>query len=175
MGPPLLPLHENCRARAAVKPLAVAAAALFSLRMGRPRKAAKASRANGAQAQNKGKAVDVKDECFGGYSPGGTYVVSTTKVRRQMAKGEVRRCELGCEKDVFTFCLYHGKCLDFDEGSARKDRRSKDGVDLERWDAAKEEAVKLLKRVADKPQRTKLATLRKLARGAEVPIKFEAA
>jgi hypothetical protein len=52
-----------------VKPLAVAAAALFSLRMGRPRKAAKASRANGAQAKNKGKAVNVKEECFGGYSP----------------------------------------------------------------------------------------------------------
>jgi hypothetical protein len=104
-----------------------------------------------------------------------SYVVSTTTVRREMAKGEVRRNELGCEKDVFTFCLYHGKCLDFDESSARKDRRSKDGVDLERWDAAKEEAAKLLRRVADKPQRTKLATLRKLVRGAEVPIKFKAA
>ena len=39
--------------------------------MGRPKKAALASRANGATAKNKGKAVDVKKELFGGYSPGG--------------------------------------------------------------------------------------------------------
>ena len=57
--------------------------------MGRPKKAAQASKANGATAKNKGKAVDVKKELFGGYSPGGSYTIKTISVRRPMAKGEV--------------------------------------------------------------------------------------
>ena len=44
--------------------------------MGRPKKAAHASRANGAMASNKGKAVDVKKELFGGFDDEGRYVIS---------------------------------------------------------------------------------------------------
>jgi hypothetical protein len=76
--------------------------------MGRPKKAAHASRANGAMASNKGKAVDVKKELFGGFDDEGRYVISVVDVRRTMAKGEVRVREVGCEHDVFTYCLYHG-------------------------------------------------------------------
>ena len=43
--------------------------------MGRPKKAAAASRANGSLAGNKGKIVNGKDELFGGYSKDGAYIV----------------------------------------------------------------------------------------------------
>ena len=84
--------------------------------MGRLKKSVRASRTNGALAKNKGLAVDVKKELFGGYSPGGTYHINTVDVRRTMAKGEVRGASVGCEHDVFTYCLYHGSFLRFSEG-----------------------------------------------------------
>ena len=74
--------------------------------MGRLKKSVRASRSNGALAKNKGLAVDVKKELFGGYSPGGTYHINTVDVRRTMAKGEVRGASVGCEHDVFTYCLH---------------------------------------------------------------------
>ena len=47
-----------------------------------------------------------------------------------MAKGEVRRLVSGCERDVFTYCLYHSTFLRFDEGSAqRKKMKCASGVD----------------------------------------------
>ena len=82
--------------------------------MVRPKKAAAASRANGGRAANKGKVVNGKEELFGGYDTDGTYVVKKIIVKRELAKGEMRRHEQGCEAHVLTFCLYHGefkRCL----------------------------------------------------------------
>ena len=71
-------------------------------------------------ASNKGKAVDVKKELFGGFDDEGRYVISVVDVRT-MAKGEVRVREVGCEHDVFTYCLYHG---DFEHINGGDDRDS---------------------------------------------------
>ena len=144
--------------------------------MGRPKKAAQASRRNGARATNKGKATNVKKELFGGYSPRGSYVIKSTEVRRKMSKGEVRRHELGCEHDVFTFCLYHGKFLRFDEGELgsgkAKPATTKAGVDLQRWQEARDKATLMLEQCADQDPRSKMAKLRKRTMGAKVAIKF---
>ena len=150
----------------------------LSVVMGRPSKAKQASRNNGAHANNKGKAVNVKKELFGGYSPGGSYVIKTVDVRRTMAKGEVRRHELGCEHDVFTFCLYHSKFLRFDEGEERnedeKDEATWDEgrVVPSRWRAASARATQMLKQCADWSPQEKMAQLRKRTKGAKVRIKF---
>ena len=80
--------------------------------MARPKKSAVASRANGGMSKNKGKPADVKEELFGGYNEAGGYVIKTTQVRRKMAKGEVRILDIGCEHDVFTYCLYHGYTME---------------------------------------------------------------
>ena len=144
--------------------------------MGRPKKAAQASKANGATAKNKGKAVDVKKELFGGYSPGGSYTIKTIAVRRTMAKGEVRQRKLGCEHDVYTFCLYHGTFARFDDGDAGdkqgKKRMYPGGVDAERWDAATKRAALMLEQSAELDPKAKMAQLRRRTKGAKVRIKF---
>ena len=148
--------------------------------MGRPKKSALASRNNGARATNKGMAKNVKKELFGGYSPRGSYmgsyVIKTVAVRREMSKGEVRRREQGCEHDVFTFCMYHGKFLRFDkddEGSGKgKQSVTSTGVDLQRWQDASERATKMLEECADDDPRSKMARLRKRTKGATAKIRF---
>ena len=112
--------------------------------MGRPKKSTVASRNNGSCATSKGLAVNVKDELFGYYSDDGTYVIKKTSVRCEMAKGEVRMNECGCETHVFTFCLYHSKSQLFDDGSSPYDKDAtygKDGVNIRRWEAARLKAA----------------------------------
>ena len=103
-------------------------------------------------------------------------MIKTVSVRRTMAKGEVRQCELGCEHGVFTFCLYHGKFLRFDDGDASdkqgKKRMHSGGVDAERWDAAEKRAALMLEQCADADPKAKMAQLRKRTKGAKVRIKF---
>jgi len=143
--------------------------------IGRPRKATQASRANGALAKNKGKPVDVKEELFGGFDKDDSYVIRTVKVRRQMAKGEIRRHELGCEANVFTYCLYHGNFVHFEDGDQRDGQRKRvweSGVDADRWEAAAKRARQMLEQCADASPRAKIAKLRKLVKGAKVRIKF---
>ena len=161
----------------AFAPLGGADAGAHAGPMGRPKKAAHASRANGAMASNKGKAVDVKKELFGGFDDEGRYVISVVDVRRTMAKGEVRVREVGCEHDVFTYCLYHG---DFehinggDDSDGKGKRRMYNGtVDADRWDAAAKQARIMLKECADAAPKAKITKLRKLTKGAKAPIKFK--
>ena len=81
--------------------------------MGRPKKAAAASRANGGRAANKGKVVNGKEELFGGYDTDGTYVVKKILVKRELAKGKITKYDQGCERDVlmhvFTFAFTSGE------------------------------------------------------------------
>ena len=63
-----------------------------------------------------------------------------------MAKGEQRVDESGCELDVFTFCLYHGKSQLFDDGSKRYEKHAtygKDSVNICRWEAACKKAAQM--------------------------------
>ena len=128
-------------------------------------------------ASNKGKAVDVQKELFGGFDEDGGYVIKTISVRRTMAKGEVKVRELGCEHDVFTFCLYHSKVARFDVGgnSDGKCQTKWNGghVDADRWRAAQQKARQMLKECKDAAPAAKIAKLRKLTKGAKVPIAFE--
>ena len=141
--------------------------------MGRPKKSAQASRTNGAKAKNKGLAVNVNMELFGGFSDDGTYVIKPTPVRREMAKGEVRRRVSGCERDVFTYCLYHGTFLRFDEGSApKKKMKWASGVDPVRWEAAEERALVMLEQCKDLSPQQKIAKLRKRMKGSSAKVKF---
>ena len=146
--------------------------------MGRLKKSVRASRTNGALAKNKGLAVDVKKELFGGYSPGGTYHIRTVDVRRTMAKGEIRGPSVGCEHDVFTYCLYHGSFLRFGKGEQPSKQRvckTKYGpVDLNRWDDARKKAAQMLEQCADMDPKAKADILRKRAKGAKVRINFDA-
>ena len=140
--------------------------------MGRPKKAALASRANGSRATNKGKLVHAKKELFGGYDNRGKYVIMTIQVPRKVAKGEVLRREFGCELDVFTFCLYHGKFARFDDGKSRDKKLWKSGVDPDRWEAARERAKKMVEQCANLDPQSKMATLRKLTKDSKEPIRF---
>ena len=93
-----------------------------------------------------------------------------------MAKGEQRVDESGCELDVFTFCLYHGKSQLFDDGSKRHEKHAtygKDGVNICRWEAARKKAAQMQEQCTHLDIREKMALLRKRTKGAKVPIKFE--
>ena len=144
--------------------------------MGRPKKSAVASRANGGLATNKGKAVNVKEGLCGGYDTDGTYVVRKTLVRSKMAKGEVLRYEAGCEADVFTFCLYHSEFKTFndgDESNGKPATYGKDGVSIAGWEAARKKAATMKEKCAALSARAKAAKLRKCMKGADVWIRFE--
>ena len=144
--------------------------------MGRPKKSAVASRANGGCAGNKGKVVNGSEELFGHYSTGGTYVVTKTIVKRELAKGEVRQYEQGCERDVFTFCLYHGefKSANADSGpSSDAATYGKGGVSIAGWKAACKKAATMIKECSLLSARAKVAKLRKIMKGADVRIKFQ--
>ena len=128
-------------------------------------------------ACNKGKAVNVKKELFGGFSKDGRYVISVVSVRCTMAKGEVRVRVKGCERDVFTYCLYHGDFAHIDGGGDSdgkgKKRMYASGVDADRWDAAAKQARLMLKECVDASPKAKIAKLRKLTKGAKVRITFK--
>ena len=144
--------------------------------MVRPKKSVVASRANGGRAANKGLAVNVKEELFGFYSSSGSYVIKKSHVRRDMAKGEVRVRESGCELNVFTFCLYHSKLLRSAEDNKQNKnarRYGKDGVIIERWTEAEERAALMVEKCAHLDTCEKLALLRKHTKSAKVQIEFE--
>ena len=106
--------------------------------MVRPKKAAAASRANGGRAANKGKVVNGKEELFGGYDTDGTYVVKKILVKRELAKGEITKYDQGCERDVFTFCLYHGEFKTSNDSSGPSSDAAtygKGGVSIAGWTA----------------------------------------
>ena len=144
--------------------------------MVRPKKAAAASRANGGRAANKGKVVNGKEELFGGYDTDGTYVVKKMIVKRELAKGEMRRHEQGCEAHVFTFCLYHGEFKRSNDGSGPSSEAAtygKGGASIAGWTAAREKARTMMKKCAALSARAKVAKLRKCVKGADVRIKFQ--
>ena len=144
--------------------------------MGRPKKAAAASRANGSCAVNKGKVVNGKEELFGGYHTDGTYVVKKIIVKRELAKGEIKLLDQGCERDVFTFCLYHGEFKTSNDGSGPSSdaaTHGKGGASIAGWDAAHKKAATMLKECAPLSARAKVAKLRKVVKGADVRIKFQ--
>ena len=117
--------------------------------------------------------MDVVQELFGGYDSDDSYVIKPVNVRRTMAKGEVRRLLMGCELDVFTFCLYHGKFVSFCEEDKCSDKCIlPNGVDLDRWEAAQDRARVMRARCAELDPRAKIALLRKRIKGAKVRIKF---
>ena len=95
-----------------------------------------------------------------------------------MAKGEVRGASVGCENDVFTYCLYHGSFLRFSEGEqpskARVSKTKHGPVDLDRWYAARKKAAQMLEQCADMDPKAKADILRKRAKGAKVRINFDA-
>ena len=112
--------------------------------------------------------MNVKQEVFGGYDTDGGYVVRKTLVRCKMAKGEVRPYEQGCERDVFTFCLYHGVIQRSKDGNGTNSEAStygKDGVSIAGWKAARQKAATMIKECAALSARAKAAKLRKCMRG----------
>ena len=144
--------------------------------MGRPKKAAAASRANGGRATNKGKITNGKEELFGYYSKDDTYVVEKTIVKRELAKGEAKLHKRGCEHDVFTFCLYHGEFKTSNDGSGPSSDAATygtGGASIAGWDAAHKKAATMLKECAPLSARAKVAKLRKVVKGADVRIKFQ--
>ena len=135
-------------------------------------------------ASNKGKGQGCGRQegalrLFGGFSKDGRYVIKIISVRRTMAKGEVRQHEMGCEHDVFTYCLYHGKFARINDSSDGKKSNGKgkkrqyaDGVDADRWDAAAKKAEKMLEQCSKATPATKMAKLRQLTKDAKVRITF---
>ena len=119
--------------------------------------------------------MDVKEEVFGFYAADGVYTIKKTSVRRKMAKGEVRQHILGCERDVFTFCLYHSKFQRFTDANEQKEKgatHGKDGVLVSRWAAARKKAAQMLDQCANDSVHAKMAKLRKCVKGADVQIRF---
>ena len=94
-----------------------------------------------------------------------------------MSKGEVRINESGCERDVFTTCLYHGKFAGFHDGDHDAQDKSpvvwKGGVIKERWEAAQERASSMLKECAGMTISAKVAKLRKRTKNSKAAIKFQ--
>ena len=116
------------------------------------------------------------DELFGGYSKDGAYIVKKTIVKRELAKGEVKLHDSGCELDVFTFCLYHGEFSSVSDGSDQNGKPKtygKDGVSIAGWEAACKKAATMMKECASLSVRAKVAKLRKCVKSADVRIKFE--
>ena len=102
-------------------------------------------------------------------------MIKTTTVRRKMSKGEVSMHELGCEHDVFTFCLYNGSFAHFDGGEGKSQGKRTlwpNGVIKERWEAAEKRATQMMEQCADADPRTKMAMLRTRVKGSKTPIKF---
>ena len=117
-----------------------------------------------------------KEELFGGYDTDGTYVVKKIIVKRELAKGEIKRREQGCEQDVFTFCLYHGEFKTSNDGSGPSSDAAtygKGGVSKAGWKAACKKAASMIKECSLLSARAKVAKLRKIMKGADVRIKFQ--
>ena len=146
--------------------------------MGRPKKSALASRANGARARNKGLPVNVTKELIGFDKEDDTaFVIKSITVRRTFAKGEMNNTP-SCERFVFAYCLYHGKFVRFGDGDELFGEGKKiilpSGVDLRRWEAAEQRAELMLKQCEDQNMdvRAKMALLRKLTKKAKIRFEF---
>ena len=107
------------------------------------------------------------------------YVVKKILVKRELAKGEITKYDQGCERDVFTFCLYHGEFKTSNDSSGPSSDAAtygKGGVSIAGWTAARKKAVTMIKECAALSARAKVAKLRKIVRdsvkGADVRIKF---
>ena len=173
---PSLAFPENLPLHTARALPTVALAATQTDQMGRPKKSSVASRANGGCATNKGKIVNGKEELFGAYSADGTYIVRKTLVRRKFMKGEVKPMDSGCERDVFTFCLYHGEFKSVNDASvpsSEAETYGKGGASIAGWKAARRKAATMIEECAALSARAKVAKLRKFVKGADVRIKFQ--
>ena len=103
-------------------------------------------------------------------------IVKKTIVQRELAKGEVKLHESGCERDVFTFCLYQGEFKSVNDGSELSSKAkaySKDGASIAGWAAARRKAATMMKECAHLSARAKVAKLRKCVKGADVRIEFQ--
>ena len=68
-------------------------------------------------------------------------------MKRELAKGEVKLHDSGCELDVFTFCLYHGEFSSVSDGSDQNGKPKtygKDGVSIAGWEAACKKAATMM-------------------------------
>ena len=140
--------------------------------MGRPKKAANASRSNGARANNKGKPTSTsKDNLGAGWSPGGTYVVYGRTQGHH--KGDIY---YQSEQNIVEHCMSVGKRLTFasaplEQGSHYSDEKSK-AREHRHPTRVKQRAVKLLQQCVGMTAAEKIAKLKKATHTSKVPIKY---